>query len=357
MQRSTNDPLWRDAGKGFNAHITGSNCFSFAVGDFRRQRPHKSVPGNLTQHVLSNEQRYSKQPSFKAFKARYARTPFRDGHGWRSCPESVKRLLMDGYAASVIHEFMGERNVPRTVITGPLKGMATRKTPPGKRLFAMVVESGKGTGQTFGSTDFHFAVRYRLPVEDVYRVRLVAHSVPALKRRKNPYQRLGVNPFLSDARLRAHLEDGHPMLDPVHRACENTRIHAERFPDYALGSFPDPLWIFNLVPRTKRLLDQRYAEMKERIGHLEELVRVMDLARAAVKRGAKRVRGSIGLFAHKSGWATGAQNADGDGRLIFDIERAQRKHGTGFAYDTFCGYFMVRENLGMSSPPHALLRM
>jgi hypothetical protein len=192
-----------------------------------------------------------------------------------------------------------------------------------------------------------------MPLSKLYTVVLHGHSTN--KPRVNLYQRLGVDPFMSDWRLREHLKrKGKGRLDPVRRACINTVIHAERFPDYALGLFVDPMWIFNMDESVHpHRLGRRYQRMKRILRkHVlsKRCKKVMELALKKFYE-AKHTGTDVGLWAHKSGWATRAQNADGNGYLIIDPEKAERKHGSGFAYDSFCGYFKVLKGMGMSSPP------
>jgi hypothetical protein len=350
MQGYPDDPEWRHIGTGFNKDITGSNCYSFAVGDYRIWRPHKSVPGNLTEHVIKTPE-YRNVNQYRAFVKRLKSHPFSTNHDWRTCPESVKRLITDGYAAAVVHQYMDKNGsmIPDSIIQGPFKKMPGDS---GKRTFAMVVDSGK-TSKVPGSTDFHFYVRYRMPLSKLYTVVLHGHSTN--KPRVNLYQRLGVDPFMSDWRLREHLKrKGKGRLDPVRRACINTVIHAERFPDYALGLFVDPMWIFNMDESVHpHRLGRRYQRMKRILRkHVlsKRCKKVMELALKKFYE-AKHTGTDVGLWAHKSGWATRAQNADGNGYLIIDPEKAERKHGSGFAYDSFCGYFKVLKGMGMSSPP------
>ena len=343
------DLLWRDYQKGYGEHKTGSNCYSFGVHDFRKNRPHKSVPGNVTEHVLKDP-KFQRLPGFPKFLAQYRRNPFSDSHDWRTCSESVKRLLSDGRASVLFHAARGVDVGAASTMRGPFQKMDVPSRPD-ERSFAMVVDSGKESAFP-GSTDFHFYARYRVPVEDLYRMKMVGHSTRT-NSVQNVYSELGLNPFMSDWQLSHRLDPGHPMLDPVRRAYMNMRLHADRFPDYALGVFPDPWWIFNArkgdMNRVRRMHRELKASCLDRKD--ERCLKVINMAKAQCARGTGRYHGSVGLWAHKSGWATGAQNADGGRYLIFNPRLASRKHGSsGYAYDTFCGFFKIKQGLGVSSP-------
>ena len=100
------EPMWKDYERGYGEHKQGSNCYSFAMGDFRRNgvRPHKSVPGNLVTHVQQRHKALNIPPKYLPLYKDVLTFQETPGHRWNTCNESVRRLLMDGRAAALIHQ-------------------------------------------------------------------------------------------------------------------------------------------------------------------------------------------------------------------------------------------------------------
>ena len=384
---------WKQLKQEYDKHKSGSNCYSFAMNDFYENgvRPHKSVPGALTSWA-------KKHPELHSYKHRQAIEQFqfheKPGFGWTTCTEAVRRLLADGHATMFAHYLLngkqlyrGETSLKRIQSQKPTHATPKRnsakqmsqnapslqnissalatKATKGWRKVLMVIQSG-GRGE---STDFHFYAQYSVPLREIYNIKREEELTNKTKRFVNPYMQLGVNAFLSNRELRnkykykkfdeiSNLMVSHMTNDPsLHRALTNVKVHLEVIPDYCLFFIPDPYWLFDVDKNLESALGTvttRHVSMKHAFSGDTRALALLDEAARQISSGKRSMSKSrfLGLWAHKAGWATGAMNADGDGRLIFDPSLCNRNHG-GYAYDTACAVVEVRKGYGMSSPPQA----
>lgn len=344
---------------------------------------HKAVPGDISKFVYENTDEYPKKNEMmvRRFRKSMRRRPFDEGNDWRTCGDAVYRLLMDGRASAILHAKMG-RPLRHDTTIKPLsvnkrthaKALETRVTPPWRKV-VMVVDAYDKDG--VGTTDFHFFAQYTLPLRELYNVRLETmlgpkasvevRSVPEEK--FNVYVASSINAFAPrrdiverhlpnlpiGLRRRVHKE----LLLPGARASTNLSIHLRRMPDYALGFVPRPFWLLDVDPARRdvraRLRESANALVRRFAGN----TRASDVVKLAYRGCLRllRVRGQqtslshvLGPWAEKAGWASGAMNADGSGKLLLDPRLADRDHGA-YDYDTLCAVVQVLEGKAMTSVP------
>ena len=377
-----------DAYAQYQAHIKGSNCYSFAMNDFRRdgERAHKSVPGQL---CMAARKRWD-FPRLRSFRF----DAFNHPTGWSTCDESVQRVLADGIAAIEIQRRREPALALNTAVklvtpassSNLLKQTPDRrpkasdalsqtdvqralpsKTPAGWRKVFMVCQSRPAASNA--STDFHWYAQYALPVERLYTVPLAPGRVPRGGASAVDAYALSGVPAFASAR---HIAKQHPnvaelstsavsphnrslgLRDPrSNRALTNLLVHLARVPRYAIAYIPDAHWILDvprdLRPGGTRVIATERARTLKALRISDDADAVIDEALRRVIRGrSPRAGGLIGLWAHKAGWGTGPMNADATGRLIFDPNLCDRDHGS-FAYDTPCAVFLVARGRAMTS--------
>lgn len=327
----------------FNDHIQGSNCYSYAMNHPMPNgyRPHKSVPGILSAKVDGIKH---------------------EDTDWQTCKKAVSRLLADGRS---VQKMYGLKN-PMI-----LRSSLHKKSPPGYRKIVMVVESDaerKGI-----STDFHFYAQNRSTLEDLYQEKRVHHVPKGVQIIKNPYQILGIPPFVSDIQLQRlakhekifeNVSLWKILLNPERRAILNLSLHDNIFPSYMHKFIPNPFWILNsnrnmtsIMSRGKFLLKNTKDNSKRGIV-LHAIKQANKILKGESRLPSKSM--PVAIWSHKLGWGTVPLNTDGNGKLIFNPALASRKHsnritGTGkpFDYDLVCGLpgkaFDVRVGYGTSS--------
>jgi len=328
----------------FKNHIQGSNCYSYAMNHPmpNGHRPHKSVPGILSQKVDKI---------------------FHKNTDWQTCENAVSRLLADGRSVQKIYKL-------KTPLI--LRSQLKKPSRPGHRKIVMVVESDaehKGT-----STDFHFYAQNRSTLENLYREKRVHHTPKGIHVLKNPYQILGISPFVSDLQLRrlvqheknvSNSQYWNLLLSPQKRANLNLNLHENIIPSYMHDFFPNPFWILNAKKNTSSLLNRAKVLLHKH--HNNPTKR--KIIYQALKQANQIIKGQkilpskslpIALWSHKLGWGTVPLNTDGNGKLIFNPALASRKHsnrhtrtGKPFDYDLVCGNpgkaFDVKVGYGTSS--------
>jgi hypothetical protein len=369
----------------YQVHKKGSNCYSFALNDFRRdgERAHKSVPGQL---AMAARRRWG-----FARLARYRFDVFEHPTGWSTCGETVQRVLADGVASAEIQKLRQPGLALRTAVKlaplAPASGLlAQARDRRGKAVDAMVqadvqralhARPAPGWRKVFlvcqsrpaasnASTDFHWYAQYALPVDRLYAVPLA--PAPRDRAFVDVYATSGV-PVFATAREVARRHRDVPevsvaavcpynrragLTDPrCNRALTNLLVHLRRVPRYALGYIPDAHWLLDvprdLRPVATRVLAEERARTLKALRLSGDADAVVDAAlRRVVSGRSRRARGVLGLWAHKAGWATGPMNADATGRLVFDPNLCDRDHGA-FAYDSPCAVFMVARGRAMTS--------
>lgn len=382
MTSNGTEPQW----KYYKVHYDttgrqGSNCYSFAMNDFRPQgsRSNKSVPGDISNFVATRVEPYTKD--IQKFQRDLRKKPFRETN-WRSCKEPVYRLLMDGRATAIIHGLMGVNLKYKTTIK-MVKPNISRAlntvVQPGWRKVLMVVDSLGGDGMS--TTDFHFFSQHRLPLSELYNVKLetmLKNGGNLDNERGNVYIAADINAFTStrdivqryvpnlprDVLHRVHKE----LLKPSARALTNLRLHLKRMPTYAVLFVPRPFWLLDVnratVDAKKKLKASK--QRLETIMRGEDNMVGLKVVQTAYsqcvdilnkKKGRElRLDYTLGTFSEKAGWASQAMNADGSGKMILDPHLCDRNHG-GYDYDKSCVVVKVLDGYGMTSVPSELKNM
>tara|TARA_B100001094_G_scaffold50362_1_gene45868 strand:- start:12884 stop:13918 length:1035 start_codon:yes stop_codon:yes gene_type:complete len=318
----------------FKGNIQGSNCYSYAMNHPmpNGKRPHKSIPGLLSR-TTHNET------------------------DWQSCSVAVKRLLADGQVVAKMNNLKKNITTPTSIKARP---------KPGHRKIVMVVESDAAPKTV--PTDFHFYAQNKIAIEDLYKQKLSIHMNPKRKFVANPYSILNIPPFWNDRQIKQYFIH-HPnkmnkfsnLLDPVKRAILNIRIHLDRIPLYMIDFIVNPFWILNCKKSEasiKHMAGILKKIMKNKI--LSKIIKNAENDALNIIKGKYKVPHKamfIGTWSHKLGWGTEPLNTDGNGKLIFNPEKANRNHsnrdimpGRGmFDYDKSCGAFDVVIGYGASS--------
>ena len=237
------EPNWREYTQGYASHTNGSNCYSYAINDFRinGDRPNKSVPGDISKWVYDRIQQKPRQRRTTEeirFAAAHETHPFSPNHNWKTCGDTRLRLLRDGMAAALIHTYLGRpirwsttildsttnaatvlsKNIPmqhadtrRKAKNSESQIMVARrlhtKAPKFYRKIFMVVDSHAGMMDF--STDFHFYTQYQVRAKQLYNLPIevkswTKHKVDVF----NPYVILGVNAFVTQRQLRNKIRQG-----------------------------------------------------------------------------------------------------------------------------------------------------
>jgi hypothetical protein len=380
---------WRDHSDLYRTNKMGSNCYSFALNDFQKDnvRDNKSVPGDITEWFLKQNlgaNQVSLTKSQSKLRSDVESTRALSDHNWRTCTKAVTRLLLDGRTAALMHEMMGNPiksnstikriDAPNLKVKYPIRKTASPiekalniKVPSSYRKVLMVVDA-ISPGDSV--TDFHFYAQYAIPVGEVYNQTFEVMLKGGATPQQSIYSLANINAFTSNKDIRDKY--GHVIMPFTHqqllplRALTNLQTHLYVIPKYCIFFICDPFWIFDVDPMSNnpsKKMRTVYSFLKKWCKKHNEELGLLVIKKALVQansvlRGETRLlskKSFIGLWGHKAGWATGAMNADGDGKLIFDPALCNRDHG-GYDYDTPCVVVAVLKGMGITSVPSILKR-
>lgn len=328
----------------YEKNIQGSNCYSYAFNHFalNGQRPHKSVPGFITEYVTNKK---------------YPDTD------WQVCTRDIiERVLDDGKTASKMYNL-------RADTIKEVKGKTTvsklmKKPEASYRRVVMVLAPGGTRGVP---TDFHFYAQRGIPVRELYNTKLSTYTTNNIDKTMNPYIMSGIHPTMSHLQIhRKYLEGNkhaHVFIntvdDPHKRARLNIELHNRVMPQHMRSFVPDPFWLLDIPVHEQKQTNVNMCVKRKAMllkGELPRFARIIDAAKdAALKKKVFPADKYIGIWMHKLGWGTKPLNTDGDGKLIFDPIQANKCHG-GYDYKTVCGVFDVMVGYGITSPWHDIRR-
>ena len=347
---SGNEYTFKDQSKGFKSHIQGSNCYSYAMNHFEMNgsRNHKSVPGDISRNIKGTSHKFT---------------------DWQSCGNAICRILHDGRVAG--QNLKLKRPLTKKVVGKTIKKQMSKKSSPGYRKIVLVVEDKAEPPGV--PSDFHFYAQNRISVGDFYNQPRVTSLCCGKTVSKNPYELAGINAFETNFKLNKKLKSipeitslRNTPTDPYQRALTNIKLHIDMVPKYAVLKFiPDPFWIIDLhadafdVRMMKAHCDGLRATIRAKKQNgvnnfsatsIRLVNKCCNLCEKIIKGRLREIPKAklIGLWSHKLGWGTAPLNTDGDGKLIFDPSRANRKHGH-YAYGKTCQAFDVLCGWGVSS--------
>lgn len=328
-------------------NVQGTNCYSYAFNHvaLNGQRPHKSVPGFLTEFLTGKD---------------YPETD------WQSCEKHVKqRVLDDGKTVSMFYN-IGVPTV-KEVRGRSVAHKLLKKPEKEYRRVVMVLAPGKQRGM---STDFHFYAQRVIPVQELYNVKLRTYTPGNNVKVMNPYHESNVHPTSSNLQIKRSYQMGNKKCrllmnspqNPNNRAISNVILHENIMPKYAVTYIPDPFWILDIQRHEKLKPNLTEIILRKQRALLEELSN--DVHRKIVNRAVKLALQNksakkdkyVGIWMHKLGWGTGPLNTDGDGKLILNPMKANKYHG-GHDYKITCGVFDVLIGYGLTSPWHDVKMM
>ena len=328
-------------------HIQGSNCYSYAFNHvaLNGQRPHKSVPGFLTEFLTGKQ---------------YPETD------WQSCEHHVKqRVLDDGRTVSAFYN-IGIPTVKEVKGRSVAHKLSKRPEKEYRRV-VMVLAPGERRGI---STDFHFYAQRVVPVHELYNIKLKTYTPGRKTKISNPYHASNVHPSASNLQIQRSYQMGNKNCQtlmnsrdsPHNRAVKNVMLHENMMPKYAMLFIPDPFWMLDIQRHEK--LKQNLPEiiLKKQRALLNLLTKkthrdiVNAAAKMALKNKSMKKNRYVGIWTHKLGWGTGPLNTDGDGKLILNPMKAKKYHG-GHDYKITCGVFDVLIGYGLTSPWHDVKMM
>lgn len=331
-----------------------ANCYSYAVGHFKLGLSIKTQPGDVARLYDDLRRNYSLNSNAL----------------WRDCVDIKKRIHADGIAT---WRLLGFKGSGATMF--PMS--AEERAPPGYYKIMSVTDGV--TGGPDEMTDYHLIRQDSANLRTLYTLPMYNYiDNSAFRVDKNPYEVLGLDPFVSGN----HLEDiatgslsERPEFDLISgfkdvgnvparlvRSFTNVNIHVGRLPSYVIeeGNFiPDPFWIvganpFN--PDSDTIVARRERELLQLFAGRE--LHCKTIMQAALD--CRRIRENpslmpkknmlIGLWSHKLGWASGPINSDGNSKLIFDPRRARKQHGD-LHYTNNCSSFAVMRGQGLAAVP------
>lgn len=316
-----------DHSKGFEHHIGGSNCYSYAMNHFEtnQNRPNKTVPGDAFKMKMSKSHKFT---------------------DWQSCGNAIQRVLDDG---TVVQKYY---KLKKKIIK---KGKEKIKCETGYRKICMVVETNaepKGV-----PTDFHFYAQNKISVTDLYNMKRVVYPQSETP---NIYHELGINAFSSSLhikRMSDHKQNKKSKIEFLikNRSEININLHVETIPKYMLDFIVDPWWILDLPQgrRSKQHVLKKVSILKSLFESKPLHKKVLNIAKEQALQNLKGKKlinklAVIGIWSHKLGHATKPLNTDGDKKLIFHPGKANRNHGSNYDYDKVCQYFQVLSGWGTS---------
>lgn len=307
----------------FKTNVYGSNCYSYAMNhaEYNGTRKQKSVPGDVSKSLYN----LLSKPT-----------------DWQSCNNAIQRILTDGKSVSKYLK-----------LKKPLvkKTSAFKKPSAGYRKILLVVESNEEPKGI--STDFHFYAQNKLPIDNIYFQKRYTELCCNKKIMNNYYVSYNIHPFTSNLKLKK-FKCPSVLLFPLKRAIYNLKLHIDMIPHYSISSMVDPFWLLNMDASNMNLafLQKRYKTMSKYLSSNEK--KILYIAKCQCKsillgKSSPIDRSvQIGLWSHKLGWATTPLNTDGDGKLIINPEKCNRRHGS-YDYDKSCQYFEILRGFGTSS--------
>ena len=319
----------------YNDNIHGSNCYSYAFHhpEINGTRPHKSVPGIIAEKLYG--------------------TIFPENN-WQKCSkDTTNRVLKDGESIAKYLN-LGIKNIHH-LMKGTLKKKLRKAPRPMYNKVVMVLAHSNNPKET---TDFHFYAQSNMNTADIYNVPLVCYYNKSYVK-TNEYIKAGVHPYVTNMKLKRMALMGNNQCDKIvnsldknNRCKLNIKIHQETMPKYMIDFMPNVSWILdidnhqilngtwkNIIQHRIKLIDELPEEQKN----------ILLIALKKFLKGERRFDRPVCTWKHKLGWATKVLNTDGNGKLIFNVEKALKKHG-GYDYKTVCGVFETLTGYGATSP-------